>query len=207
MTVVRRTLASALLLAAAACGDGIGPRTDGLPSLVAAKGSGGTDVLHDLRQGRLAPSLTSYRLSFWAVKGQDRVANVGYSDGLPFLRFTVPAQGLSRRPDGTRFKPGDSVLIEVTIDPVKFRLRFEPSGLEFNSSVPATIDLWYGYADADLDGDGDADLADLALRDQLSFWMQQGDTDPWMRTPSSNESLLSWIRTQVPHFSGYAVSW
>jgi hypothetical protein len=49
--------------------------------------------------------------------------------GEEFLRFEVPGDGLFRKPDGSAFQTGDSILITVTIDdPSRFLFRFEPLG-------------------------------------------------------------------------------
>lgn len=208
MNHVRRIFAATLLLTGAACSDTGGPIADTtVQGDLVASAPSSSSSMHDIQQSRSAPSLVTYRVSFWAVKGQDRAVQVSYSDGQQFLQFAVPAQGLSRAPDGSRYRNGDSVLISLAIDPVKFRVKFDPSGLQFSNTYPASLSVWYGYADADLNGDGVVNSTDLALRGQLSLWSQQVDTDPWQPAVSSNDALQSWVVGAVPHFSGYAVSW
>src|SRR5205814_3113064 len=83
-------------------------------------------------------------VSFYAVMGQDREVRMYYQGPTPLdrgdevLRFKVPGDGLLRRPDGTGFQPGDSILIVVkAIDPAKFLFDFQPTGLEFSPDRPA----------------------------------------------------------------------
>ena len=87
--------------------------------------------------------------SFWAVKGQDRQIILKYTDtGAEFLRFEVGAKSLHKRPDGTTFQLGDSVLISVTVDASgRMSYAFEPSGLRFHPSNNATLTLSYSRAD------------------------------------------------------------
>ena len=87
--------------------------------------------------------------SFWAVRGQDRQIILRYTDtGAEFLRFEVGAKALHKRPDGTTFQLGDSVLITVNVDASgKMSYAFEPSGLRFLPSANATLTLNYSRAD------------------------------------------------------------
>src|SRR5688572_24136980 len=55
--------------------------------------------------------------SFWAVRGRDRKLEMDYVGGEDFLEFEVRSNSLLRRPDGTLFQNGDSILITVTLDP------------------------------------------------------------------------------------------
>src|SRR5687768_2417925 len=68
--------------------------------------------------------------SCWAVKGQDRQIILRYTDtGAEFLRFEVGAKSLHKRPDGSTFQLGDSVLISVNVDASgRMSYAFEPSG-------------------------------------------------------------------------------
>jgi hypothetical protein len=99
-----RTLVVAALIALA-CTDSAGPPQQ-LP----------TGQLHFLVQDATAPALLSDTASFYAKVGEDRRVELFYrgltSDtGESFLRFEVHAASLLKRPDGSSFQPGDSILI------------------------------------------------------------------------------------------------
>jgi hypothetical protein len=91
--------------------------------------------------------LATDQASFWAVRGQTRSVRIDYlSDGsgggvAHFLEFTVPAEGLLRRPDGSTFATGDSVLITIAVDPAELVVQFEPSGLVFDDWSPASLEV------------------------------------------------------------------
>ena len=69
------------------------------------------------------PPLETLVVSFWAVKGDNREIEIDYlpeevgEDGEEFLEFRVPNDALLRRPDGTLFAEGDSILITITVSP------------------------------------------------------------------------------------------
>jgi hypothetical protein len=121
--------------------------------------------------------------SFWAVRGQNRKLELDYADGEEFLEFEVRNRSLLRRPDGTLFQEGDSILVTVTLDPTnRIIVFFEPSGLVFNPIDPARLKINYKEADDDIDGDGDEDEEDQQLEAALRIWQQEQPGLPWMPT-------------------------
>jgi hypothetical protein len=150
-------------------------------------------------------------LSFWAVRGRSHALGIHYVSGAttqPFLQLSLPADALLRRPDGTMFADGDSVLISLTVDSSLVMVTFTPSGLTFNPTSPLTVDVFYGAADLDLDGDGDVDPVDEALRlERLGVWYQEFTGTPWERTAASHDPESRRFAVSLYHFSGYAVSW
>src|SRR6266850_2261911 len=106
--------------------------------------------LHIVLQDTAAPPLLADSASFYAVVGQDRELRMYYQGALPsdtgdeFLRFKVPGDGLLRRPDGSLFQPGDSILIIVNVvDATKFLFDFQPTGLRFSPDHPAELTFEY----------------------------------------------------------------
>src|SRR5579884_963077 len=102
---MRRVVPAAVAAAiAAACSSASGP--SGVPP---------RSTLHFVAQDT-AYKLLSSQGSFYAKVGENRRLRLVYQGSTPsdsgpeFLRFEVPGDGLLRRPDGTAFAPGDSIL-------------------------------------------------------------------------------------------------
>lgn len=189
-----------------ACSDSNGP------------GGGGGGVpdgqLHVIKQDTLAPALVTARDSFWAKVSDGRELHLNYQGATPadtgeeFLRFEVPGDGLLRKPDGTAFQPGDSILITVTvIDTARFQFRFEPSGLQFNPEHPARLKVRYLEANHDFDEDGDTDAADDAIEHILDLWRREGSGAPWFRVGSVKFEHLDELDANILSFTEYAVAW
>lgn len=128
-----------------------------------------------------ASTVTVRTASFWAKRGEGRRLRMFYANGDELLDFEVRDKALLRRPNGTLFLPGDSVLITVTLDPAnRFILHFEPSGLVFNPLDPAHLEINYKFADRDIDDDGDEDDHDRTLEAGLRIWQQERLGLPWI---------------------------
>jgi hypothetical protein len=143
---------------------------------------------------------------FWAVRGRDRKLELDYADGSEFLEFEVRSQTLLRRPDGTLFQNGDSILITVTVDPNnRLIVNFEPSGLTFSPLDPARLKINYREADHDIDHDGDWDSEDIRLEAALRVWQQERAGLPWL-------PLLTFriddddMEARVLSFTGFAMA-
>jgi hypothetical protein len=189
---------SAVLLLA--CTDNTGP--GGVPS---------TD-LHIVQQDTLAAPLDSTVARFWAKVGDGRDVRIAYQPPLDtaedFLRFEVPADGLLRKPDGSPFQAGDSILITVTVvDPARFQFRFEPAGLQFHPDHPARLKVYYYHANHDFDGDGDTDSADTAIEHRLDLWRREDPTANWFRIGSVKFEESDEIDANILSFSEYALAW
>jgi hypothetical protein len=196
----------AILLAFAGCQDTTarltGPKLAGpqFQSLVAA-----SSAMHIVQQSPTAPPLQAYQVSFWAYEGTASTVRVNYqagasqSGGPPFLRFEIPQLGLLTGAGGAPLAWGDSVLITLTIDPVSFDVDFQPSGVQFNPSFPATLTLWYGNASQDGDSQGQTQ--------QLAVWWHDPTTSLWFQQPSTNDTTQPSVTSALYHFSEYAASW
>jgi hypothetical protein len=153
-----------------------------------------------------ATAVTVRQKSFYAVRGRDRKLEIDDADGEDFLEFEVRAETLLRRPNGTLFQNGDSVLITVTLDANnRFIVNFEPSGLTFNPADPARLKINYHEADDDIDDDGDHDSEDDRLESLLRMWQQERAGLPWV-------PLLSFriddddIEARILSFTGFAMA-
>ena len=201
----------ALAAVALGCGDIAAPAPDAVqqPPVAAIVAPAPLPIL---RQAPTAPLLKTYRMSFWAKRGTQTTVQVNYrkapgpqpSD--PFLRFKIPINGLVAGAGGVPLARGDSVLITLTIDPVYFRVDFQPSGVVFSSSSPAQLAFWYQNADPDLNGDGVVNATDATLKQNLAIWSQSGNGG-WGKLVSRNDPNQQVVGAEVFHFSEYAVSW
>jgi hypothetical protein len=161
-----------------------------------------------------APALVSSQVSFWAYYDRDTRAQLVYhaivsaTDSVTLVDFTVPAQSLSKLPDGSAISSGDSVLITMSIlNPLLLDVRFEPSGLQFSSSKPARLRLGFGNADPDLNGDGSVDGDDAALAAKLSIWQQEDILSPWTELSSTVDADAKVVSADIPGFTNYAVAY
>ncbi len=156
--------------------------------------------------------LDNDQLVFWASRSRDQEIQINYraADGSwqPYVWFKVPKDGLLRRPDGTLFAEGDSVLITVAIDTTTLVVNFEPTGLEFNPSAPAQLTIWYTGADPDFDASGAVDGTDSYIEQELlGVWVQEFATDPWTLVTAVQSIPNKLFSANLGHFSDYSVSW
>lgn len=165
-------------------------------------------------QDTTAPPLVATRDSFWAKVGDGRELHFNYQGATPadtgeeFLRFEVPGDGLFRKPDGSAFQTGDSILITVTIDdPSRFLFRFEPAGLQFSSAHPARLKVKYLRAEHDFNEDGVEDSADTTIEHSLDVWWREGPVADWFRVGSIKFEELDEIAANILSFSEYAIAW
>lgn len=179
-------------------------------------GPGGVDEarLSFMLQSADAPPLLATRDSFWAKVGDGREMRLFYQAAVPsdtgeeFLRFEVPGDGLYRKPDGSSFQPGDSILITVTVvDPSRFVFEFEPANLLFNPQNPARLRVRYLHGEKDFDGDGDEDAFDDDLETELDLWYRQTAGALWYRVGSVQFEEGDEIDGLIRTFSQYAVAW
>lgn len=151
--------------------------------------------------------------SFWAVRGEDRELEMTYrepddsgDERDEFLELRVRPESLLRRPDGTLFAEGDSVLITVTVDPGgRFIFDFQPSGLQFDPNEPAELEIDFNLADRDLNEDGVEDAEDDRIRAQLSIWRQGAPGSVWERLESLRIREDE-LRADLSGFSGFATA-
>jgi len=216
MRLTSFTLLTAVL-ALAACSDPVAPARD-QPVLETTA----PQPLEDgriARQGPAATPLETLQLSRWVVRGRRQTIEVDYTDPdglaetdptivLEYLRLDFADKTLSLRPDGTAFRTGDSVLVTVTIDPVRFQVALEPSGLVFDAKDPVKLRVRYHRADPDFDGNGVVDAADETVRTtELGLWLQDDVTGLWSRIPAQHSLDSRKFDATLGHFSNYAVAW
>src|SRR5919106_1727165 len=163
--------------------------------------------LNFVRQDAAAPKLDATTVSFYAYVDSATGVDLAYKDGDEFLEFDVPAGSLYRKPDGSPFAAGDSVLITITVvDPELFQFEFQPTGLRFHPSVPAQLEIEYVNADHDFDDDDDLDANDAAIEGQIGLWRQAAAGDLWAQLAAEVEIEFDEIEADILGFSKYAVA-
>ncbi|MCA9299428.1 MAG: hypothetical protein KDA28_10195 [Phycisphaerales bacterium] len=150
--------------------------------------------------------------SFWAVRGDDRRLEMRSNgtqddeDGERFLELRIDDETLLRRPDGTPFAEGDSILITVTVDPGgRFLFDFQPSGLVFNPDEPAELKIRYVLGDDDFDHDGDVDEDDEAFEALLAIWQREAASDPFVRLQTFEVDAEE-LKADLLGFTGFALA-
>jgi len=158
------------------------------------------------------PSLAKTQISFYAVQGKSGGVDIWYhakpgaTDSLKFLEFRVGAGSLATRPDGSAIAAGDSVLITVTVtDQTHFIIDFQPSGLKFSASDPATLKISFAACGEDLNYDGVVDSKDQQIMNSLSFWRQESPFQPWSKVTSTVAQTTKDVNAQLGGFTGYAI--
>lgn len=203
--IFRRTLAAAAALLCAG-------------ALASCSGDSPTDGIEKpqgelifLRAAGNAPPLQTDRIQFWAKAGDGIEREIRYSNTVPgyagdeCLRFKIPGNGLWKRPDGSLFQRGDSVLITVTVvDLQHFNFDFQPSGLQFSPDHPAELRISFRWADPDLNGDGVVDQRDQNFN--FAIWKQEADGLPWKRISTQRDSDLQEVRADILGFTKYAMA-
>lgn len=172
-----------------------------------------TEALNFLRPAPDAPPLANPSVQFWARRGEDRDVFIyhrprpGETDSTEFMHFRVRSETLLRRPDGSLFQEGDSVLISVrVVDPARLILDFQPSGLRFSTEHPAELEISFEEANDDYDGDGDVDDDDDRAEQRLSVWRQEAPGLPWYRMATIVELELDEVDVELTGFTGYAIA-
>lgn len=193
---MKRALCYVAAVALVACTDNAGP--------------GGVEEarLSIVRQDTLAPPLVVTRDSFWAKVGDGRELRMFYQGGDEFLRFEVSDDGLYRKPDGSVFQAGDSILITITVvDPTRFQFEFAPANLQFNPEHPARLRVRYANCEKDFDEDGDEDQVDNAIETELDLWYRSAAGALWFKVGGVKFEELDEIDANIRTFSQYAVAW
>jgi hypothetical protein len=162
----------------------------------------------------LAPPLLTTTASFWAKVGDGREVRLNYQAAVPgdtgeeYLRFEVPGDGLYRKPNGTAFLPGDSILITVTVvDPTRFHYDFEPSGLRFSPDHPARLKIKYLHGEHDFNADGVEDSEDVRIEGILDLWERSGPGALWFRIGAVKFEDLDELDANILSFTEHAVAW
>jgi hypothetical protein len=199
-----RVVPFALAAALAACSDTGGPDT------------GGVKPPADLTIIQLpvtAPAIWNPVDSFYAKKGEDRELRIyfdapGGGPGEEYMRLRVEAGSLYKRPDGTLFQVGDSVLITVRVqDPSLVQFEFQPAGLTFNPSLPAELKIEYGETGGDLDDDGDVDADDASIEQVMAVWRQEQPGQSYVKLGSVKVEELNEIEADLLGFTRYAIAY
>lgn len=216
---MRRLVLSVALgagVALLACTDSTGPEVSRTPAERAGPGfvlnGSPINIVH---QSDEAAPLETYKQSVTACRGE--AADLWFSyertdqaweDGVrDFLHLHIPADALSKYPDGRSFRDGDCVSIKAIADPEYLLAEFRPEGLTFKSSSRAQLTLWYTGASFDFDRDGDVDGADEAIRlADLDIWRLPHDSGDWTELDASHDAIRKVFSIGLSQFSHYAVA-
>lgn len=187
---------TALLAVLGGCSDPSGPDTKtGVPP----------GDLTVLRQAANAPALATTEISFWAKAGDGIEREIPYVNGEDCLEFKIPGNALLRRPDGTAFQRGDSVLITIrVIDPALFQFELLPAGLVFSRDHPAELEISFRYADRDFNADGVVDERDRI--DRVSIWRQEAGQSTWDQLLTAIDVDLEEAEADVLGFSKFMMA-
>lgn len=157
--------------------------------------------------------LVTRSASFYAVKGENRELVMRYipeepgEEGEEFLEFRVPGNALLRRPDGSLFQEGDSVLIRVEVaEDGRFLFDFQPSGLQFDPEHPPRLRITYRVVEGDYDGDGDIDEEDDDLEAELRLWRQEAPGELWFPMGVIKLDDVDEIDGEIFGFTGFALA-
>ena len=163
-----------------------------------------------LRPAPGSPALVDSSVSFYAVKGQDREVHLLFANtgGEEYVRFKVPSEALYKRPDGTLFAAGDSILITVSVvDPTKVMVDFQPSGLKFDPAHPASLRINFGEADDDYNDDGVVNSADTAVVPKFAIWHSESGSTKWTQNSSLVSEEFTEVEGEINGFSNYAIAY
>jgi hypothetical protein len=199
MTLMRWLLCALVL--SAACGDATGPQ----------RGRAESELVFVRFPD--TPPVETLEVSFWAAYDENREAVIRYQperpgdEGREFLEFRVPNRSLLRRPDGTRFAPGDSILITITLSADgRFLLDMQPSGLVFDPNRPARLRIRYDRLSGDLNGDGIVDERDDRLDVRMRMWKQERPGELWFPIGTVRARELREIEGRITSFTGFCIA-
>jgi len=199
-----RFLPLVLAAAAAACSDAGAPNNGGVKPPA---------ELTIIQLPAASPPIWNPVASFYAKKGEDGELRMyfdapGGGQGEEYMRLRVDAGSLYKRPDGTLFQVGDSVLITVSVvDPQQIYFDFQPSGLTFNPSVPAELKIEYAETGGDLDDDGDVDANDVAIEQVIDMWRQEQAGQDFVKLGAVKLEELDEIEADILGFTRYAIAY
>jgi hypothetical protein len=201
----------AIFVAATACQD---DPTAPPPDTPMAQAVTATATPHFLQAKAGAPKIANPVIRFYAKKGRRQTifmlyhARPGRRDSTDLIRFRVRENSLLARPNGTRFRTGDSVLITLRlVDPVKLIVDFQPAGLRFNPQDPADLRIHWSETNPDVNRDGAVNQQDTALKQRLKIWRRETATSPWARTPSLVNVPSQECELDLQGFTRYAVAY
>ena len=171
--------------------------------------------LNYLRLAASAPTPCADSVGFWAFQGQSVEGALSFGtagdpcpDGEDFVRLKLDAQSLWRYPDGSPFKPGDSVFISIKWvggDSILFQL--QPSGLRFTPGKEAELKIEYGEAGNDLNDDGDTNAEDDTIEGELSIWRQETLGEPFVKIATIQDEGGNELKAELEGFSRYAIAY
>lgn len=197
-----------------ACGDIADPALDGQSALFAKGGQristtsteSATDAANSgtvtesgipnvLRFAAGASPLKTYDTTFVAHQGWKQHFVIFHEDGNYFMVLDVPASAQFVDPNGNPIPNGETVDITVHVDSTHVSFEFGPHGSYFTGKRPVLLWIYLKYVD--LEG---------ASGDPAAWYQPNTDTT-WTALPSTIDKAGNWIKTELRHFSNYAIAW
>ena len=132
----------------------------------------------------------------------------GARDSVVFLSLRLRERSLWRRPDGTAFAAGDSVLITLTlVDAERGIVDCQPSGLRFEPGEGVRLKMSFLHADDDVNHDGTVNATDASIARTLDIWRKESAAEPWQALVSKVETGAHEVEAEIGGFTGYAIAW
>lgn len=211
-TTALRLLLALALAATAACTDATAPGTAPLANRWSLQGASssttetGTDTssaeLTPLRLASWAPPLETYDTTFLAVQGRASTHALYFEKQswqptrLKYMELSIPPGAQFVDASGNPVAKGTVVPITVHADSGVVRFEFGPHGSSFSLRKPATLSVWWLFADlGSLSGAG------------LNVWYQPNCSESWNQLDTQVDVQGGYLTAPIHHFSNYAVAW
>ncbi len=158
-----------------------------------------------------APPLQGSTVSFHAVQGKDRDAEIWYvtaGDADRLLRLRIRKHAQIVAPDGHALADGDSILITIAVsDTSRLIVNFQPAGIRFVGSEAADLTLWYRHTHPDLNRDGVVNALDASLESTLAIFRQESPTALWERLSGVLNTSNDEVEARIGGFTNYVIAY
>lgn len=187
-------LASALLFAGCS---GEGAPVTAPPEASPARVDGSRPTVGFVHRAADAPSFSGEVVGLDAVAGRAGEVTLRFADGSPYATFRVAPEtlrGATLR--GEPIPAGTVVRISMrAVDPQRFVVDLQPSGILFNPHAPAELEFAFRHA------------APERAPGRFSVWRQESPGEPWHRVdPVSEDPQAKTLRAKLYGFTRYALA-
>jgi hypothetical protein len=147
-------------------------------------------------RGAASPAFEEEAVRLSATAGVGGEVTLRFRDGSPYATFRVAPETMRGATlQGRPVPAGTSVEITLRpVDPHRFIVDLQPSGLRFNPRAPAELEFAFRHAAA-------------SQRSPLTVWKQEGPGDPWSRIgPAEADGETKTLRVGLDGFTRYALA-